>query len=695
MEEIILKILKETTNALSYSQLKTELEINTKEREDNFNKLLKKMQDNLQIYKTKRDNFMIYNNANIKIGTFISNKKGFGFVDIKETEDVFINPRNTNNALHGDKVVVELTKIKDNSLEGRIIKTIERTLKQLVGEIIMIENIMYLKSDNEKVSIEVEIDKNKTNGALEGNKVIVKLGRKIKQNLFKGEVIKILGHKNDPGVDILSITSSLEIPDIFSEETLKEIENIKDEVQSQDEIGRKDLTEEIIFTIDGDDTKDIDDAISIYKEKDYYTLGVHIADVSYYVRPNTSLDNEARERGTSVYLADRVIPMLPHKLSNGICSLNPKVKRLAITCQMKIDKKGNIIEKEVYPSVIKSQIQMTYNNVNKVIDNNEIPEGYESFVDKLKLMDELAIVLRNYKKTRGYLDFDLEEAKIIVDEKGKAIDVKLRTRGTGEKMIEDFMIAANEAVAEIIYEKQLPSVYRVHGQPSEDKLANFMRFISILGYNIKGDFDTLKPTDMQKILDQLRDKKEFSILSSLLLRSMQKAIYDTVNIGHFGIASTCYTHFTSPIRRYPDTTIHRLLHKYIFNKDTTQDTVKFYERELPEITLHSSETERRSVECERQVADMKKAEYMEQHIGEEFDGVITSIMPFGMFVELSNLIEGLVKTETLKDDLYTYDEKTFSMIGKNNKRGFRLGDQVKVKTVASSKEKRKIDFEVV
>lgn len=387
--------------------------------------------------------------------------------------------------------------------------------------------------------------------------------------------------------------------------------------------------------------------------------------------------------------------MLPHKLSNGICSLNPNVDRLAISCIMEIDKNGNVIDYNILKTVIKSQMQMTYKKVNQILEENTIPEGYEKYVDKLKMMADLAKILRKNKENRGYIDFDIDESKIIVDEKGKAIDITLRNRGTGEKLIEDFMIVANETVASHIYYMQLPFIYRVHGEPDEEKITNFMRYLNILGYHITADLKKLTPKTMQNILGQLKDKKEFHLLSALLLRSMQKAIYDTNNIGHFGIASKCYTHFTSPIRRYPDTTVHRLLHTYLFDNNINNETINYYERELPFVAEHTSDTERRSIECERAVDDMKKAEYMMDHIGEEFDGIISSVMNFGMFVELPNLIEGLVKLDSLQGDYYTYDETTFTIRGNKDKRGYRLGDSVRVKVVAADKEKRTIDFEVI
>lgn len=693
MEEKIIELLKNSDKALSVTEINDGLGFNSVDELKQLLKVLNQMEDSLKIYRTKKNNYLLFTNSHLKLGTMIANKKGYGFVDIDGDDDVFVAPTNMNGAIHGDRVVVEITSPKGIDLEGRIVKIVDRKFKQMVGEVYFNKNVPYVDLDDERVKIIIKLDK--TMGAMPGHKVLVKITNKLKDNNYQGEVIKILGHKNDPGVDILSITNEMGIPDTFSDEVMKEVDNLPDEVLEKDLIGRTDLRNEMIFTIDGDDTKDIDDAISIEKIGDNYKLGVHIADVSYYVRPNTALDSEAFDLGTSVYLADRVIPMLPHKLSNGICSLNPNVDRLAVSCIMQIDKNGNVVDYDILQTVIRSRKQMTYKNVNKILEENIVPEGYEEYEEKLRLMLDLAHILRKNKENRGYIDFDIDESKIIVDDKGKAIDVTLRYRGEGEKLIEDFMIAANETVATHIYYMELPFIYRIHGEPNEEKINNFMRFLNILGYKVKEDLHKLTPKTMQNILGQLKDKKEFHLLSSLLLRSMQKAIYDTNNIGHFGIASKCYTHFTSPIRRYPDTTVHRLLHTYIFDNNINNETINFYERELPFVAEHTSGMERRSIECERAVDDMKKAEYMMDHIGEEYEGIISSVMPFGMFVELPNLIEGLVRLDSIKGDYYTYDETTFTVRGNKDKRGFRLGDSVKVRVVAADKEKRTIDFEVV
>ena len=693
MKDSILEVLKKSDKALSVHEIEDILGLSTVDELKNLLKDLNDLEDNLSVYRTNKNNYMLFNNSHLKIGKLIGNKKGYGFVDIEGDEDVFISASNMNGAIHGDRVIVEIISKKGLDLEGRIVKIVDRKFKQMVGEFYYSNGIPKIKLDEQKLNIDIVIDKNKTLGAMDGHKVLIKIREKLHGNCYKAEVMKILGHKNDPGVDILSIVNKYGINDTFSDEVMEEVDKLPNEVSEEEMVGRRDLRNVCIFTIDGDDTKDIDDAISIdILDNTNYKLGVHIADVSYYVKENSKIDEEAYDRGTSVYLADRVIPMLPHKLSNGICSLNPGVDRLSVTCEMEINHKGEVVSYDIYESVIRSKKQMTYNCVNKILEENIVPEGYEPFVDSLNKMLELSKILRAYKTKRGCIDFNIEEAKIVVNDKGEAIDVVLRNRGVGEKMIEDFMIAANETVASCIYFMDLPFVYRVHGEPNEEKINNFLKFISLLGYKVNGNIKEITPKEMQKLLGQLSEKKEFSILSRLLLRSMQKAVYDKNNIGHFGIASKCYTHFTSPIRRYPDTTVHRLLRTYLFKHKIDNDTIDYWNNKLPFLTEHSSNKERDSIECEREVDDMKKAEYMEKHIGEEYDGMISSIMSFGIFVELANSVEGLIKIDDLTDDTYTFDEATFSLRGKKNKRGYRLGDNIRIKVKAANKEAKTVDF---
>ena len=693
MEDRILELLNKENASYEVNDIFNMLNLKTVDEFKELIKELNRLEDELKVYRTNKNKYIIFKNSNLKLGVLMATKKNYAFVDIEGDEDVFIPPMFVNNAINGDKVVVEITSKKGMKLEGRIVRIVERKLKEMVGEVYYKNNKAFIKLDDEKVKLNICIDSDKTKGAMEGHKVVVKITSKLEGNTYRGEVLKIIGHKNDPGVDILSIVNKFGIEDTFSDEVMKELDDIPDTVSEEEMVGRRDLRNEMIFTIDGDDTKDIDDAIAIKKlDNGNYELGVHIADVSYYVKEGSKLYESAMSRGTSVYLADRVIPMLPHKLSNGICSLNPSVDRLAMSCVMEINPKGDVVSYDIFESVIRSRKQMTYKNVNKILEENIIPEGYEEYVDSLRLMSELADILRDNKVRRGYIDFGIEESKIIVNETGEAIDVVLRERGVGEKLIEDFMIAANETVATCIYFMELPFVYRVHGEPNEEKINKFLTFVSSLGYQINGKVKDLTPVAMQKLLEQLNDKKEYHILSSMLLRSMQKAIYDTANIGHFGLGSKCYTHFTSPIRRFPDTTVHRLLRKYLFKKQINNDVIEYEDKILPVITEHSSKKERDSVECEREVDDMKKAEYMEKHVGETYEGMISSIMSFGMFVELPNLVEGLIRLDDLVDDHYTFDESTISLIGKKNKRGYRLGDNVGVIVKAANKEARTVDF---
>ncbi len=696
MEEQILEIFRHEKRAYSVSELEDLLGLGSVEELKELLKTLNRLEDQLKVYRTNKNNYMLFQNSHLKIGKLLGNKKGFGFVDIEGDDDVFIAPSHMNNAIHGDTVIVEITSQKGSDLEGRIVKIVDRKLKQMVGEFYYKGGKGHVDLDDDKVKINIEIDQDKTLGAMNGHKVLVKLLNKLKDNNYKGQVVKILGHKNDPGVDILSIVAKYEINDTFPDEVMEQVEGIELEVSEEEKKNRRDLRDHMIFTIDGDDAKDLDDAVEFKRlENGHYFLGVHIADVSYYVKENTPLDKEAFERGTSVYLADRVIPMLPHKLSNGICSLNGGVDRLAMSCEMEIDEKGNVVDYDIFESVINSKKRMTYKCVNQILEKNEIPEGYEPFVESLHGMAELAHVLRKNKEERGYIDFDIDEAKIVVNEQGEAIDVVLRERGTGEKLIEDFMIAANETVATHIYFMELPFIYRVHGEPNEEKINNFVRFVAMLGYKIEGKVKDIHPKTMQMILNSLKDKKEFHILSSLLLRSMQKAVYDKKNIGHFGLASKCYTHFTSPIRRYPDTTVHRLLRTYLFENHMDKDTINYWDQKLIFVAEHSSERERAAVACEREVDDMKKAEYMMKHIGEEYEGIVSSVISFGMFVELDNLVEGLVHIDTLTDDQYHFDETTFALVGERNKRGYRLGDRVKIVVTNANKQTKTVDFELV
>ena len=699
MRDDIINVLRNSDKALDIFELQDMLDLTTSNEMEELINTLREMEDEVIIYHSNKDKFMMIEDSHLKKGIIHVNQKGFGFVDVDNMdEDIFISPDNMNGAIHDDLVLVEVTsKMNLSRLEGRILRIIKRKNERYIG-LINFDNkgVGHITLDDSRVKLEIEIPKEKAMNAVDGHKVVVQLEKK-KNNSgrYEGKVVDIIGHINDPGVDILSIIYKYNFNVDFPEEVKKEVSFLPSNVNEAELEGRRDLRKETIFTIDGDDTKDIDDAISIkILPNGRYQLGVHIADVSYYVREGSALDNEAMDRGTSVYLVDRVIPMLPHELSNGICSLNPNVDRLAISCVMTFDSAGKQLDYEIFQSVIRSRIQMTYKNVNSILEKEKVPEGYQEYVNDLKLMAELSEILRDAKKRRGYIDFDIDEAKILVDKDCVPTEIVLRDRGTGEKLIEDFMIAANECVANHIYFMNLPFVYRVHEYPKEEKIRSFLGLVSGLGYHITGDLSNLRPTTIQGILKQLEDKPEYKILSSLLLRCMQKAVYRPENLGHYGLASDCYTHFTSPIRRYPDTTVHRLLRTYLFKGKVDMQTVDKWEQKLVYITEHSSERERASVDCEREVEDMKMAEYMEKHIGEQFEGMISSITSFGMFVELDNLIEGLVPLKDLPD-FFHFDEEHLTLTGEKTGVKYSIGERVVVKVVRASKQEQTIDFEIV
>ena len=691
MEEKVLDIILKKNKALTYEEIAANL---TDEELDQLTKTLNSLEKDLKIRVTNKGKYEKFNDKMVKLGVFAGNKKGFGFVIVDGLKkDYYVSKENVNGAVDGDEVVIKIT---DDSKGEAVVQSInKRNMNNIiVGEFYNTDGKNFIKLDNDKLKIIVEIPDENKNGAVPGHKVVVKIDNKIeKTNYYIGDVIRVLGHKDDPFVDILSVAAKYQINDIFPDEVIKELESIPSEVSSQELEGRRDLTNQMIFTIDGDDTKDIDDAISVKKLKNgNYELGVHIADVSHYVKEGTSLYKEAFDRGTSNYLANTVIPMLPHQLSNGICSLNPDVVRLTISCVMEIDSNGNVVDSDIFESYIKSRKQMTYKCVNKILEENIIPEGYEEFSDNLILMEELAKIIRKKKVDKGYIDFDVDEPKIITDEDGRAIDIQKRERGLGENLIEDFMIAANETVASTIAYMELPFIYRVHGLPDEDKIKKFMNFLAVLGYKVNANLKNITPKTIQNILIQLKGKKEYHILSNMLLRSMMKAVYDRINIGHFGLASKYYTHFTSPIRRFPDLTVHRLLRTYLFEHKIDNSTIDYFNQTLPVIAKQSSDRERAAVDCERDVDDMKMAEYMEGHIGEIYKGEISTVTNYGMYVELPNLVEGMVKIDDMDDDYYLYDESTYSLVGKRTHKRYMLGSEVTIIVQGVNKDKGLIDF---
>lgn len=691
MKERVISILKTMNNAVTVEELVSKMDGVSVGEIEEVQKILNEMVQKFELYYTNKGKYILFENCkDIEIGEISVHPKGFGFL-LLPGDDVHIEKSMLNGAIDGDKVIAEVTERKPK-LEGRVIRIVERNLNNLVGEIKYIHGKPFMILEDKRKLV-IELDRKSTSNCVDGTIAVASIIKEIKKNYYLARVSDIIGHKDDAGVDILTVAYKHEIYPDFSKKTLAEIETIPNEVKPEELINRRDLTSETIFTIDGADTKDIDDAISISRKGDNYILGVHIADVSHYVKEKSALNEDALTRGTSSYLADTVIPMLPHKLSNGICSLNEGVVRLTESCTMEITPKGEIVDFDIFESYIKSSKKMTYAAVNDILMRNIVTEGYEPYVEKLKTMNELAHILKDRQVREGSIDFELDEAKIYCDEFGRACEIKRVVREDGEKLIEQFMIAANETVATCIANMDLPFIYRVHDIPSEEKIQDFMKFISILGYQVNARLKDITPKTMQNILEQLKDKKEYETLSANLLRSMKKAKYQRENVGHFGLASKCYTHFTSPIRRYPDLLVHRLLRRYLFEHDL--EDIRELEPKIDYIAEQSSARELAAIEAEREVDDMKMAEYMEGHIGEEYEGKISGLTNFGMFVELDNLVEGLVHISAIGKEYFYYNADIMAIVGETSKKLYRLGDRVKVKVVSASKQEKQIDFEIV
>ena len=694
MKERIIELLNENTS-LTIMEINDKLLLNTiGEYQRLQSELDELVSDGILYYSEKKKKYLLLENSHLVKGELILNDKGFGFIEIgKDIKDVYVNEKNINGAQDGDTVLFEYLNKEELKPEGKIIKVIKRNYDPLVGEVLLIDGDYFVKPD--KKGKNIYIPREYLNGAVEGHKVVVE---PLKEGNRVGKITKIIGHKNDVGVDILSFVYEYNFSPEFPKEVIDELDSIPQFLSSNDiqeslANGRKDLRDEVIFTIDGADTKDIDDAISIEKISDKeYILGVHIADVSYYVKEGSKIDEEAYFRGTSVYLVDRVLPMLPHKLSNGICSLNEQEDRFALSCIMHIDDQGNVTKYEITPSIIRSRKKMTYDNVNLILEDNTIPEGYEDFADTLITMQELSKILRKKMIKRGYIEFESTEAKIIVDESCHPIEIKAREQRTGEELIENFMIVANETVASSIFYKNLPGIYRVHDKPNEKRIEEFLKFLSLHGYTTVGKNKIESSKDLQKILNSLENVPEAKVLSDIAIRSQAKAVYSDVNIGHFGLGSKCYSHFTSPIRRYPDLILHRLVKEYNYNY--SEDIINKNKEYLPVATEHLSTREQEAQNCERDVDKMKKAEYMMDHIGDIYEGIISGVQEFGFFVELDNTVEGLVRVEDIKGDYFIYNQDLLALLGKRSKKKYAFGDKVKVKVVSADKDKSTIDFEI-
>ena len=689
MESKILEILSGKNKSLTIMEINDLLGLHTIEEYQELEKTLNILCMEAQIYYSeKKKRYTLFSNTNYMKGKLIVNPKGYGFVilDDNDREDIFISSRNMLDAKSNDIVLVEY--INKHNKEGKVTKVIKRDESNLVGLFDSENGIDYVILDKKEYGKYI-IPKGFSKEAVPGHKVLV---RRLFNGAFnEAEVIKIIGHKNDVGIDILSYVYEYGFDPTYSDDVMAEVEKIPSEVSEEEMLSRTDLRDKIIFTIDGKDTKDIDDAISIEKiDNDKYILGVHIADVSHYVKKGSYLDDDAYERGTSVYLVDRVVPMLPHKLSNGICSLNPNVDRLAMSCVMEINGKGYVSNYQIFKSVIRSKKQMNYDDVNSILEDNVIPSGYEEYVDTLRTMNELSNILRKKMVRHGYIEFNIKEPKIIVDDSCHPVDIKVCEQRTGEKLIENFMIVANETVAGFIEDKNLPGIYRVHDKPNKEKLIEYLKFLSIKGYNIKADVNRFSPKDYQNIINKFKNDPARDILGTLAIQTMSKAKYSDINIGHYGIASKRYSHFTSPIRRYPDLTLHRLLKDYLGTPNSK--VIDSWRKSLPGISIQTSKKELDSVDCERDVEKMKKAEYMMDHIGEVYTGVISGIMDFGFFVMLDNTVEGLVRLDSLKGDYYSYNKNRYMIIGKNKGKMYTYGDVVKVEVIAASKDTSQVDF---
>ncbi|EJG5119569.1 ribonuclease R [Staphylococcus pseudintermedius] len=707
-EEIIAIIKSADYEPMSVSDFQDALGLSSADSFRDLIKILVELEQTGMVTRTKQDRYQKQQqktNSGLVRGTLSQNKKGFAFLrpDDQEMEDIFIPPTKINRAMDGDVVLVEVKKSRGDFRKGKFegeVKAIEsHSIKQVVGTFSEARHFGFVVPDDKRIMQDIFVPKGQELGAVEGHKVLVQITQYSDgTNSPEGQISAILGHKNDPGVDILSIIYQHGIEIEFPDDVLKEAENVPETIQPDELKGRRDLRDELTITIDGADAKDLDDAIAVKKLDNGNTeLTVSIADVSYYVTEGSALDREAYDRATSVYLVDRVIPMIPHRLSNGICSLNPEVDRLAMSCRMEIDAQGQVVKHEIFESVIHSNARMTYDAVNRIItDKDAVTRAqYPEIVPMLDLAQTLSQQLIAMRKKRGEIDFDIKEAKIIVNEEGIPKEVVTRERGEGERLIESFMLIANETVAEHFNQMEVPFIYRIHEQPKSERLRQFFDFITNFGIMVKGTGEDIHPSTLQNIHEEIAGRPEDMVISTMMLRSMQQARYDADNLGHFGLAADYYTHFTSPIRRYPDLIVHRLVRKYLIEKSMDGRAMHEWEEKLPQIAEHTSNRERRAIDAERDTDELKKAEFMIQHIGDEFEGVISSVANFGMFVELPNTIEGMVNMQNMSDDYYHFDERQMALIGERKAKVYRIGDVVKVKVIHVDVDERQIDFQIV
>lgn len=666
-----------------------------------FVKLLNELEEAGEVVRTRTNRYGVPERMNLVVGHLQMKARGYAFL-ISETPgepDLYIGATDLNGALSGDKVMARVERVSTGPRrEGKVIRVLERATNRVVGRFTKHRNHGFVTPLDKRFTQDLYISSEDMLDAHDGYVVVVEITTYPTATRGpEGKVIEVLGHPDAPGVDILAVIRKYGLPEEFPESVLVAAEAIPLELSDEDYKGRRDLRDEAIVTIDGEDAKDLDDAVHVRRlENGNYLLGVHIADVGYYVKEGGPLDKEAFKRGTSVYLVDRVIPMLPQLLSNNICSLNPKVDRLTLSCQMEISPGGDVLAHEIFPSVIRTAERMTYNDVRKIlVDSDEkVMERYESLVPTFQFMEELALILRRKRMRRGAIDFDFEEVKVVVDDLGRPTEIVPRVRSISERIIEEFMLAANETVAEHFFWLGTPFIYRIHEEPELDRMIEFNEFIHNFGFHVKGLGNRIHPRSLQEVLEKVGGTREHRVIATLMLRSMKQARYSPDSTGHFGLAAEYYTHFTSPIRRYPDLMIHRIIREAVLQKMSEDREVKLKER-VAEASVQSSERERIAQDAERETDQLKMVEYMLEHIDEDFNGLISGVTQFGLFIQLENGVEGLIHISYLTDDYYVLNEKQMALVGERTRRVFRLGDPVRVKVTAASKENLTIDFELV
>ncbi len=701
LKKRIIQFMKEKAyKPLTSEELVGRLEIDGQDMPEFF-ELLRDMEREGEVIQTRKKRYGIPEKMDLVVGRLQCNQKGFAFVLPRDEtyEDVFIPADGINTAMHNDKVIAKIVKSKTESskTEGEIVRVLERANKRLVGTFERSRHFGFVAPDDSRILDDVFIAMDDIGGAKEGDKVVVEitLWPERRRNP-EGKIIEVLGHKDDIGVDVLSIIRSYSIPEEFPADVLRQARGISKDIPDHELENRVDLRDMNIVTIDGADAKDLDDAVSIEKlENGNYRLGVHIADVANYVTENSLLDKEAYVRGTSVYFLDRVIPMLPGELSNGICSLNPKVDRLAMSVFMEIDGQGKVADYEIYQSIIRTSERMTYSDVSDILEKGDagLIKRYDYLVEDFKLMEELYSILGSKRTERGSLDFEFDETKIILDDKGKPIDIVKVERRTADKIIEEFMLICNQTVAEHMYWLGVPFIYRVHEEPDSEKIEAFNQFIYNFGYSIKG-IKKVHPKTLQSLIAKVKGKKEERVINTIMLRSLKRARYSHESLGHYGLAAEYYCHFTSPIRRYPDLIVHRILKEALKGdiKGKRAETLKDF---VEKAALQSSERERAADEAEREVEDMKKVEYMADRVGEEFEGIVSGVTAFGIFVELDNGIEGMVRVSYMVDDFYHFDEKRYMLLGERTRKTYRIGDAVRVQVLRTNLADKKLDFTLV